>query len=106
MIEKVVPLAEEHAARDVLALEYLDEPLCLRVFILVYSEFLSGRHILIDFEGSRVKIVPANHLNFFDLLGDLISDLDVVDVLPHHDLCFPVERGVRQQHHIHLLLAM
>ena len=98
-----MPLAEEHAARYVLALQYLDESLCLRVFVLVNSEFLSCRHILINLERGWVKIVPGYHLNLVDGIGDLISDFVVFYVLPHHNLGFSVEGGVRQQHQIYLL---
>lgn len=77
-----------------LALQNLYEPLCLRVFVLVNSEFLGGRHILINLEGTRIKIVPGYHLNLADVLGDLISDLVVLDVLSHHYLGLPVEGGV------------
>jgi hypothetical protein len=91
MIEKVVPLAEAHAARHVLALQYLDESLSLRVFKLENSEFLSGRHILINLERGRIKIVPGYHLNLVDGIEDLIYDLIVFDVLLHHYLGFPFE---------------
>jgi hypothetical protein len=87
----------------VLALQNLDEPLSLRVFILVDSEFLGGWHILINFKGSRVKIVPGYHLNLANVLGDLISDLVVLDVLSHQYQGLPIEGGVRHQHHIYLM---
>ena len=50
MVEKVMPLSEEHATLLVVALQDFHLSHCPRVLVFEYTEFPSIRHCLLDFD--------------------------------------------------------
>jgi len=75
-----MPLAEEHVAAFVVALQNLDIALSSRILILVNSELSRFGDVFIDFDRAEVKLFSAFD-SYFSTVRYLITNLLVRDIV-------------------------
>ena len=84
VIEKVVPLAEEHAAVLVVALEDFHLAHRPRVLVLEDAELTGARYFLLDFYGTHVIVDTPLNMNLC-VVRHLLGHVFVAEVIaPDH----------------------
>lgn len=80
VIEKVMPLPEEHVALFVVTLQNLYVPLRPWVFVLVNSELARRRNVFVDFYRAEVEVLAQLHEDL-GAVRNFAPDLRVVNVV-------------------------
>ena len=89
MVKEIVPFPEILAAVIMIAFEYFNESLWLRVFESEYPKFLSLRNMLLNLNWLQIKGVSWLHM-YIDLIRNTIKGIALVFELWYLSLVFVV----------------